>query len=218
MRILLLGAPGVGKGTQAKQICEAFKIPHISTGDMLREAIAAGTELGLMAKEIMAQGKLVSDDIIVKLVEERVARDDCKEGFLFDGYPRTLAQAEATDALGIQLDAVVEISLSEDEIVERITGRRVHESSGRVYHVKFNPPKESNKDDETGEPLVQRPDDKEDTVRTRLQVYHDQTRPLIAFYKDMVNERSDKMRYITVVGDGKVSDVFQRIMVELRED
>jgi len=182
MKILLLGAPGAGKGTQAQFLKEKFSIPQISTGDMLRAAVKAGTELGLQAKKIMDAGGLVSDDIIIGLVKERIKEDDCVNGYLLDGFPRTLAQADAMKAGNITIDYVVEIDVNDDEIVSRLGGRRVHADSGRVYHVQYNPPKVEGKDDETGEDLIQREDDKEETVRHRLSVYHEQTEPLIEYY------------------------------------
>jgi adenylate kinase len=182
MRLILLGPPGAGKGTQAKFICEKFGIPQISTGDMLRAAIKAGTPLGLEAKKVIDQGRLVSDDTIVGLVSERLRQDDCRAGYLFDGFPRTIPQAEAIRSAGVALDAVLQIEVDDAEIVERMSGRRVHPASGRTYHVKFNPPKVEGRDDVTGEPLVQRDDDSRETVLKRLEVYHAQTQPLIDYY------------------------------------
>ena len=182
MRLVLLGAPGAGKGTQAKFICEKYGIPQISTGDMLRAAIKAGTPLGVEANKVMSQGCLVSDDLIIALVKERLLQDDCKNGYLFDGFPRTIPQAEAMRSAGAAIDFVLEIDVADSEIVERMNGRRVHLASGRTYHIKFNPPKEDGKDDETGEDLIQRDDDKEETVKKRLGVYHSQTQPLIDYY------------------------------------
>ena len=182
MRVILLGAPGAGKGTQAQFIMEQFGIPQISTGDMLRAAVKEGSELGRQAKEIMASGGLVSDDIIIALVKERIARDDCRNGFLFDGFPRTIPQAEAMKREGVAIDVVLEIHVPDAAIVERMGGRRVHVASGRTYHVRFNPPKVAGKDDVTGEALIQRDDDREETVRERLVVYHSQTEPLVAWY------------------------------------
>ncbi|MED5431011.1 MAG: adenylate kinase, partial [Pseudomonadota bacterium] len=190
MRVILLGAPGAGKGTQAQFIKEQFNIPQISTGDMLRAAVKAGTPLGLEAKKVMDAGGLVSDDIILGLVKERIAEDDCANGFLFDGFPRTIPQAQALVEQGVDIDFVVEIDVDDEEIIERLSGRRVHPASGRVYHVKYNPPKEEGKDDETGEELVQRDDDKEETVRKRLEVYQSQTRPLVDFYQDLAKEEN----------------------------
>ncbi|MEK9624038.1 MAG: adenylate kinase, partial [Halieaceae bacterium] len=185
MRIILLGPPGAGKGTQAQFICQQFGMPQISTGDMLRAAVAAGTPLGQQAKAIMESGGLVSDDIIVGLVKERILESDCENGCLFDGFPRTIPQAQAMVEEKIAIDHVLEIAVEDDEIINRLSGRRVHPGSGRVYHVVFNPPKESGVDDETGEPLIQREDDREETVRNRLAVYHDQTQPLVNFYREL---------------------------------
>jgi len=184
MRVILLGAPGAGKGTQAQFITSKFGIPQISTGDMLRAAVKAGSALGQLAKEVMASGGLVTDDIIIALVKERITQDDCAGGFLFDGFPRTIPQAQAMVDAGIAIDLVVEIAVEDEEIVKRLSGRRVHLDSGRIYHTVFNPPKQENCDDVTGEPLTQRDDDKEETVRKRLHVYHQQTRPLVDFYKN----------------------------------
>jgi adenylate kinase len=182
MKLILLGAPGAGKGTQAKFICEKYAIPQISTGDMLRAAVKAGTPLGIEAKKVMDAGGLVSDDIIIGLVKDRLLQDDCQGGYLFDGFPRTIPQAEAMKTAGVKLDYVLEIDVADSEIIERMSGRRVHPASGRTYHVKFNPPKQEGKDDVSGEALVQRDDDKEETVRKRLEVYHAQTKPLIDYY------------------------------------
>ena len=193
MRIILLGPPGAGKGTQAQTLTKEFAIPQISTGDMLRAAIKAGTELGLKAKEVMDAGKLVSDEIILGLVKERIAKDDCKNGFLFDGFPRTIPQAQALVDNGIAIDAVVELQVPDENIVKRMSGRRVHLASGRTYHIVYNPPKVEGKDDVTGEDLVIRPDDQEDTVRARLKVYHEQTEPLVAFYKKLADKGADSL-------------------------
>jgi adenylate kinase len=205
MRIILLGAPGAGKGTQAQFLMKKFGIPQISTGDMLRSAAKAGTPLGLQAKELMDKGQLVPDDLIIGLVKERVAQDDCANGFLFDGFPRTIPQAEAIDANDIGVDAVVEIDVPDEEIVKRMSGRRVHLASGRTYHVVFNPPKVEGKDDVTGEDLVIRKDDEEATVRSRLEVYHSLTEPLTAFYTKKANE--NKCKYIKVDGTKPVDEV-----------
>ena len=205
MNIILLGAPGVGKGTQAQYITEKYGVPQISTGDMLREAIAAGSELGKRVKDVMDSGALVTDEIILDLVKERIAQPDCAGGFLFDGFPRTIPQAEALVENAIKVDHVVEITVPEDEIIARMSGRRVHEGSGRVYHVVFNPPREEGRDDVTGEPLMQREDDKEETVRERLNVYHDQTAPLVGFYKDLA-ARGDG-RYHTIPGTGPTESI-----------
>lgn len=184
MRIILLGAPGAGKGTQAQYLMGKYGIPQISTGDMLRAAISAGTELGVAAKKIMDEGKLVSDEIIIGLVKERIAQDDCEKGFLLDGFPRTIPQADAMKENGVNVDFVIEFDIEDEIIVNRMAGRRVHSGSGRVYHVEFNPPKVEGKDDETGEDLVIRPDDQEETVRKRLGVYHEQTKPLVTYYQN----------------------------------
>tara|TARA_Y100001934_G_scaffold280330_1_gene386744 strand:+ start:626 stop:1282 length:657 start_codon:yes stop_codon:yes gene_type:complete len=217
MRVILLGAPGAGKGTQAQFIKEQFNIPQISTGDMLRAAVKAGTPLGLEAKKVMDAGGLVSDDIILGLVKERITEDDCANGFLFDGFPRTIPQAQALVEQGVDIDFVVEIDVDDEEIIERLSGRRVHPSSGRVYHVKYNPPKEDGKDDETGEELVQRDDDKEETVRKRLEVYQSQTRPLVDFYQDLAKKDDAKApRYVRVAGVGSVDDIRNRVLGALK--
>ncbi len=208
MRIILLGGPGAGKGTQANYIKERYGIPQISTGDMLRAAVKQGTPLGIEAKKIMDAGGLVSDDIILGLVKERIQQPDCAKGFLFDGFPRTLPQAEAMKNEGVKIDAVVEIDVADDEIIKRMSGRRVHPASGRTYHVVFNPPKAEGKDDATGEPLVQRDDDKEETVRQRLKVYHDQTEPLVHYYSSWAEEGgAGAPRYIRIPGIGKVDQI-----------
>ena len=201
MKIILLGPPGAGKGTQAESICQRYNIPHISTGNMLREAIDAGTKLGLEAKSLMDAGILVSDEVIVGLVEERISSPDCSMGFLFDGFPRTIPQAEALVQRGIAIDAVVEIDVPDDDIINRMSGRRIHPASGRNYHIIFNPPKVEGKDDATGEDLIQREDDKPDTVRDRLKVYQDQTSPLIEFYSTLSTPAS--LNYIKVSGIAK---------------
>jgi len=185
MRIILMGAPGAGKGTQAKYITEKFAIPQISTGDMLRAAVKAKSELGMQVQQVMASGGLVTDDIIIALVKERIQQADCEQGFLFDGFPRTIPQAEAMLEANVDMDVVLEIDVADEEIVNRLSGRRVHLDSGRVYHVEFNPPKVANRDDETGEELIQREDDQEATIRNRLSVYHEQTKPLINFYSEL---------------------------------
>src|SRR5512137_1591890 len=203
MRLILLGAPGAGKGTQAAFICQKFGIPQISTGDMLRAAVKAGTPLGLAAKQVMDSGALVSDDIIIGLVKERIAQPDCANGFLFDGFPRTIPQAEAMKSAGVKLDVVLEIDVPDEAIIERMSGRRAHLPSGRTYHVKYNPPKVAGKDDVTGEDLVQRDDDKEETVRKRLEVYRTQTRPLVDYYSKWAaggDARAPKYRRIEGVG------------------
>ncbi|MCU1724082.1 MULTISPECIES: adenylate kinase [Pseudomonas] len=214
MRVILLGAPGAGKGTQAKFITEKFGIPQISTGDMLRAAVKAGTPLGLEAKAIMDAGKLVSDELIINLVKDRIAQPDCVNGFLFDGFPRTIPQAEALVTAGVELDAVIEIAVEDEEIVQRIAGRRVHEGSGRVYHIVYNPPKVEGKDDETGEPLVQRKDDTEETVRHRLSVYHDQTKPLVDFYQKLAASNG-KPKYSHIEGVGSVEAITAKVLAAL---
>ncbi len=217
MRVILLGAPGAGKGTQAQLIMENFGIPQISTGDMLRAAVKAGTPLGLQAKDIMAAGGLVSDDLIIALVKERINATDCANGFLFDGFPRTIPQAEALLDAGIDIDHVIEIHVPDEEIVARLSGRRVHEASGRVYHIIHNPPKTEGHDDLTGEPLVQRPDDREDTVRKRLTVYHDQTEPLVGFYQKLAAEGKAKApQYTRINGIGSVDGIRQQLLEVLR--
>lgn len=213
MRLMLLGGPGAGKGTQALRLIERYKIPQISTGDMLRAAIAEGSELGLSAKKIMEAGGLVSDDIIIGLVKERLKQDDCKRGFLFDGFPRTLVQADALKQAGVHLDYVIEIAVDDDEIIKRISGRRIHQPSGRVYHVANQPPKNPGLDDLTGEPLIQRDDDKEDTVKKRLEVYHAQTAPLINYYKSEAEKGVKKAaRFHTVIGKGSVNQILEQII------
>ena len=208
MRVILLGGPGAGKGTQADFIQSEHNVPKISTGDMLRAAVKEGTPLGVEAKKIMDVGGLVSDEIILGLIEERTAQPDCKNGFLFDGFPRTLGQAEALKGRGVSIDCVVEIAVNDQEIIERISGRRVHAASGRVYHVSHNPPTVEGKDNETGEDLIQRDDDKEDTVRNRLTVYHEQTEPLIEYYTNYANSNeADKPRYVRVDGMQKIDQV-----------
>ena len=214
MKIILLGPPGAGKGTQAQFICEHFGIPQISTGDMLRAAVSAGTELGQRVKSVMDSGALVSDDIIIELVKERIAADDCANGFLFDGFPRTIVQAEALESASVAIETVLEISVPDEEIVKRLSGRRVHPGSGRTYHIEYNPPKAEGRDDVTGEALIQRDDDKEDTVRERLSVYREQTQPLIGYYSDKADNSS--LRYITVDGLGEVSEIQKEIIASLR--
>ncbi len=216
MKLILLGAPGAGKGTQAAFICAKFGIPQISTGDMLRAAIKAGTPLGLSAKKVMGSGALVNDDIIIGLVKERITQPDCASGFLFDGFPRTLPQADAMKSAGVKLDVVLEIDVPDAAIIERMSGRRAHLASGRTYHVKFNPPKIADRDDVTGEPLVQRDDDREETVRKRLQVYKDQTQPLVEYYAKWARTGyADAPRYQRVAGTGTVDEITQRVMAAL---
>ncbi len=216
MRVILLGGPGAGKGTQANFIKEKFNIPQISTGDMLRAAVKAGTPLGLQAKKIMDEGGLVSDDIILGLVQDRINEPDCAAGFLFDGFPRTIPQAEAMKAQGVEIDYVVEIVVNDAEIVKRMGGRRAHLASGRTYHIVYNPPKTEGKDDVTGEPLIQRDDDKEETVKNRLAVYHSQTEPLVEYYSDWGESGDDKApKYIRIDGIGGVDDIRDRIFEAL---
>jgi len=214
MRVILLGGPGAGKGTQANYIKERYNIPQISTGDMLRAHVKAGTELGQAAKKIMDEGGLVSDDIIMGMVKERIQEDDCANGFLFDGFPRTIPQAEALTAAGVEIDAVVEIDVPDEEIIKRMSGRRVHLASGRTYHIIYNPPKVEGKDDETGEDLIQRDDDQEETVKERLKIYHDQTEPLVAFYTKMADE-IDGVKYVKIDGVGGVDDIRDQIFAAL---
>jgi adenylate kinase len=216
MRLILLGAPGAGKGTQAAFICQRFGIPQVSTGDMLRTAVKAGTPLGIEAKKVMDSGGLVSDDIIIGLVKERLAQPDCANGFLFDGFPRTIPQADAMKAAGVKLDVVLEIDVPDAAIIERMSGRRVHVASGRTYHVKFNPPKTEGKDDVTGEPLIQRDDDKEATVLKRLQVYQSQTRPLVDYYAAWAaNGEAGAPRYRKIAGTGTVDEITARALAAL---
>jgi adenylate kinase len=216
MRLILLGAPGAGKGTQATFICQKYSIPQISTGDMLRAAVKAGSPLGLELKKVMDSGALVSDELIINLVKERIAQPDCAQGFLFDGFPRTLPQADAMKAAGVKLDYVLEIDVPFDAIIERMSGRRSHPASGRTYHVKFNPPKVANVDDVTGEPLVQREDDKEDTVKNRLAVYSAQTRPLVEYYSNWA--KADPVaapKYRAISGTGGVDEITARAFAAL---
>ena len=214
MRIILLGPPGAGKGTQAQVLTKEFGIPQISTGDMLRSAIKEGTELGLKAKAVMDAGQLVSDDIIIGLVKERISQDDCKNGFLLDGVPRTIPQAQAIMDAGIEIDAVVELQLPDEKIVKRMSGRRVHLPSGRTYHIVYNPPKVEGKDDVTGEPLTIRADDEESTVRSRLSVYHEQTEPLVAFYKRLATDGMTK--YLEVDANRDVDVIANEVIASLK--
>ncbi len=209
MKVILLGGPGAGKGTQAGFIKEKYNIPQISTGDMLRAHVKAGSELGVAAKKIMDEGGLVSDDIIMGMVQERIKDDDCANGYLFDGFPRTIPQAEALKEAGVPIDAVVEIDVADEEIIKRMSGRRVHLASGRTYHIVFNPPAEEGKDDVTGEPLIQRDDDQEETVKERLKVYHDQTEPLIDFYSKEAD--AGNCKYVKINGIGSVDDIRDQI-------
>ncbi|MBL1140714.1 MAG: adenylate kinase [Proteobacteria bacterium] len=215
MKIILLGPPGAGKGTQANLIKEKYSIPQISTGDMLRAAVSAGTELGLEAKKVMDAGGLVSDDLILGLVKERISEDDCVNGYLFDGFPRTIVQAESMAAANIDVDYVIEIKVEDEPIIKRMSGRRAHLASGRTYHIEFNPPKVEGKDDVTGEDLVQRDDDQEETVRKRLNVYHEQTAPLIKYYTEESNKNDAKIKYISVNGMQEVDDVTKDILSQL---
>ncbi|MFA0809938.1 adenylate kinase [Microbulbifer epialgicus] len=216
MRIILLGAPGAGKGTQAQFITEKFGIPQISTGDMLRAAVKAGTPLGLQAKDIMEAGKLVSDDLIIALVKERIAQADCANGFLFDGFPRTIPQAQALLDADVPIDHVLEIAVEDEEIVKRLSGRRVHEGSGRVYHIEYNPPKSEGLDDVTGEALIQRSDDTEETVRKRLAVYHEQTAPLVGFYRELEARSPEASpKYTKVMGVGSMDDIREKVFEAL---
>ena len=213
MRIILLGGPGSGKGTQAQFITEKYSIPQISTGDMLRAAVRAGTALGIEAKKVMDAGGLVSDEIILGLIKERITQEDCKNGFLLDGFPRTIAQAEGLQVMGVELDNVVEIAVSDEEIIKRMSGRRVHSASGRSYHVIFNPPKTEGIDDVTGEPLIQRDDDKEETVRKRLDVYHEQTKPLVDFYS--AKAESGAVKFASIAGIGSVEEITAKVFAAL---
>jgi len=216
MRVILLGAPGAGKGTQAQFISEKYDIPQISTGDMLRAAVKAGTPLGIKVKEVMSSGGLVSDETIIALIQERIKDQDCANGFLFDGFPRTIPQAEALKNNGIKIDSVVEISVDDEEIIGRLSGRRVHEASGRIYHIKYNAPKVDGKDDETGEPLIQREDDSEATVRKRLDVYHAQTAPLIEYYQGWAKDDAENAPgYVAVAGVGTVDEIREKVFAGL---
>ena len=218
MRLILLGAPGAGKGTQATFLCRKYGIPQISTGDMLRAAVKAGTPLGLQAKAVMESGALVSDDLIINLVKERLALPDCANGFLFDGFPRTIPQADAMKAAGVKLDYVLEIDVPFSDIIERMSGRRSHPASGRTYHVKFNPPKVEGIDDVTGEPLIQRDDDKEETVRKRLEVYSQQTRPLVDYYANWAKaDPAAAPKYRAIAGVGSVDEITQRALAALAD-
>ena len=214
MKLILLGAPGVGKGTQAQFITDTYQIPQISTGNMLREAVKAETPLGLKVKAVMERGDLVTDDIIIALVKDRISQPDCKNGFLFDGFPRTIPQADALVDQGIDLDAIVEIAVPFDEIIKRMSGRRVHPGSGRTYHVEYNPPVKEGVDDETGEPLIQREDDHEDTVRDRLKVYEEQTSPLVAYYQ--AKATSSQLQYFSIEGRGTVVEIKEKVLGALR--
>ncbi len=214
MRIILLGVPGAGKGTQARFICDVFHIPLISTGDMLRNAINAGTELGGEVKEIISAGALVSDDIIIDLVKERISQSDCENGFLFDGFPRTIPQADALYKTGIKIDYIVEICVEDEEVVTRLSGRRIHPESGRTYHVVYNPPKIAEKDDLTGEDLIQRADDNKAVIRERLRIYYNQTQPLVNYYQSLsdVHEEKDVPQLICIQGKGTVEDIKEEVL------
>ena len=215
MRVILLGAPGAGKGTQARFITEKFAIPQISTGDMLRAAVKAGSPLGLQVKDVMDSGGLVSDEIIIALIQERLQQPDCSNGFLFDGFPRTIPQAEALRDAGVKLDHVLEIAVDDEEIVGRLSGRRVHPASGRVYHTEHNPPKVAGVDDLTGEELIQRKDDLEETVRHRLSVYHSQTKPLVEFYQNLSAKNGGKPKYSHIPGVGSVDAITAKVLAAL---
>jgi len=215
MKFILLGAPGAGKGTQAQFLTKQFSIPQISTGDMLRAAIKAGTPMGKMAKEFMDAGKLVTDEVIIGLVKDRIAESDCENGFLLDGFPRTVPQADALKEAGVEIDAIVEIDVPDEEIVQRMSGRRCHLPSGRTYHTVYNPPKEEGKDDETGEDLIQRDDDKCEVVLDRLKVYHDQTAPLVSYYTEEASNNAS-LKYIKVDGTQSISDVEKAVLAELK--
>lgn len=212
MRIILLGPPGAGKGTQAQLICQRYNIPQISTGDMLRAAIRQGTELGLQAKSVMDAGGLVSDELIIGLVQERLKQPDCAGGCIFDGFPRTIPQAEAVEAAGIKIDHVIEIEVPDEDIVQRLSGRRMHPASGRIYHLVYNPPKVDGVDDETGEPLVQRPDDEESTIRRRLGAYHQETEQLVGFYQQRAQSGSNAPQYSKVDGTQPIEQVKSRLV------
>jgi len=217
MRVILLGAPGAGKGTQAQFIKEKYNIPQISTGDMLRAAVKAGTDLGKKAKSVMDAGELVSDEIIIGIVKERVIDSDCANGYLLDGFPRTIPQADAMREHGIDVDYVLEIDVEDEEIIKRLEGRRVHPNSGRVYHLVYNPPNNEGVDDETGEPLIQRVDDKRDTVQKRLNIYHDQTSPLITYYSDWAATAEEKApKYVRVLGTGTVEQIKNKALESLK--
>ncbi|AIT08580.1 adenylate kinase [Candidatus Francisella endociliophora] len=216
MRIILLGAPGAGKGTQAKIIEQKYNIAHISTGDMIRETIKSGSEIGKELKKVLDAGQLVSDEFIIEIVKDRISKDDCKNGFLLDGVPRTIVQAEQLDKLGVDIDYIVEVDVADNLLIERITGRRVHPASGRTYHTKFNPPKVVDTDDVTGEPLITRTDDNEDTVKERLSVYHQQTSKLVDFYRNFSSKNTKTPKYIKVNGDQAVEKVSQDIFDEFK--
>ena len=213
MRLILLGSPGSGKGTQAARIQEKYNIPQISTGDMLREAVRKGTPLGVEARKVMDAGRLMSDDIILGLIRSRINRDDCKIGFLLDGFPRTIGQAEGLSKMGVEIDIVIDIAVDDEEIVKRMSGRRVHPASGRTYHIEFNPPGIAGQDDVTGEPLIQRDDDSEETVYKRLSVYHDQTKPLVDYYASLAND--GRLKFYSIPGVGSVDSISGRLFEAL---
>jgi len=215
MNVILLGPPGAGKGTQASHICEKFNIPQVSTGDMLRAAVVARTPIGLKAKKVIDEGNLVSDDIIIELVKERIQSQDCKNGYLFDGFPRTIAQADALKLEGIKIDYVVEVQVPDEDIVVRMSGRRVHLSSGRTYHIVFNPPNVENKDDLTGDDLIQRVDDQEEIVRDRLSIYHKQTQPLVNYYREVALKHNSVTKFYAISGVGTLDEVKKRINAAL---
>ena len=214
MRLILLGPPGAGKGTQAQFISEKYAVPQVSTGDMLRAAIKSGSELGLKVKDVMDSGALVSDQLIIALVQERIQQADCANGFLLDGFPRTIPQAQALKDAGVSIDFVIEISVDDEQIVSRLSGRRVHEGSGRVYHIEHNPPQKAGIDDATGEPLIQREDDREETIRNRLSVYHSQTEPLVNFYKDLAQANKGAPIFSSIDGLGSLDEVQARITIQ----
>lgn len=216
MRIILLGAPGAGKGTQAKIIEDKYNIAHISTGDMIRQTIKSGSQIGQELKKVLDAGQLVSDEFIIEIVKDRISKDDCKNGFLLDGVPRTIAQAQELDKLGIDIDYIVEVDVADKLLIERITGRRVHPGSGRTYHIKFNPPKVKDTDDVTGEPLITRTDDNEATVKERLDVYHQQTAKLIDFYRNFSSQQTKTPKYIKINGDQAVDIVSKEIFSQLK--
>ena len=216
MNVILLGPPGAGKGTQASHICEKFNIPQVSTGDMLRAAVVARTPIGLKAKKVIDEGNLVSDDIIIELVKERIQSQDCKNGYLFDGFPRTIAQADALKLEGIKIDYVVEVQVPDEDIVVRMSGRRVHLSSGRTYHIVFNPPNVENKDDLTGDDLIQRVDDQEEIVRDRLSIYHKQTQPLVNYYREVALKHNSVTKFYAISGVGTLDEVKKRINAALK--
>lgn len=215
MRVILLGCPGAGKGTQALFLAKHYGIPLISTGNMLRSAVESGSELGLKVKQVMAKGDLVSDDIIIDLIKERIKEDDCKSGYLLDGFPRTITQAESLRKAGITIDYVIEIFVPDSDIVARLSGRRIHPESGRTYHLRYNPPKTQGIDDITGEPLVHREDDKEATILERLRVYHEKTEPLVKYYQDFASGIGNKLRYIRIDGGVAIEEVHKKILASL---